>query len=136
MIISHRLPEGLVGHDLLFNGEEIIELLDLRLGDDGPERLARDIRDQAQGFLPQDHIHDLTLLDSFSGSRHRSNVEIASRKAAPKDLSWGGSDHPTERPGEVCRIRETGRIRCIRHRRAARELTGTTLQAQPEYVRS
>ena len=75
---------------------------------------------------------------SSSGTlrRHQSNVEIASRKAAPKDLSRGGSDHPTKRTGEVCRIRETGGIRCIRHRRAARELTGTTLQTQPEYVRS
>ena len=75
------------------------------------------------------HRHDSLV-------RHRSNVEIAGRKAAPKDLARGGSDHPTERPGEVCRIRETGSRRCIRHRRAARELTGTTLQTQPEYVRS
>jgi hypothetical protein len=68
--------------------------------------------------------------------RHVSNVEIAGREAAPKDLSRSDSDHPTERTGEVCRIRETGRIRCIRHRRAARELAGTTLQTQPEQVRS
>src|SRR6187455_102324 len=73
------------------------------------------------------HRHDSLV-------RHRSNVEIAGRKAAPKDLARGRSDHPTERPGEVCRIRETGSRRCIRHRRAARELTGTTLQTQPEYV--
>ena len=84
-------------------------------------------------------IHPSELLPRHrhgSVVRHRSHVEIAGRKAAPKDLSRGGADHPTERPGKVCRIREPRSIRGNRHRRAARELTGTTLQTQPEHVRS
>jgi hypothetical protein len=60
-----------------------------------------------------------------------SNVKIAAAKPRRR-ICPGSSDHPTERPGEVCRIRETGSIRCIRHRPSARELTGTTLETQPE----
>ena len=52
VIVSHGLPQGLVGHELLLHGEEIVELLDLRLGDDRPERLARDIGEQRRGSSP------------------------------------------------------------------------------------
>jgi len=86
------------------------------------------------------YLHDASVASSDESARdfvgHVSNVEIAGREAAPKDLSRSDSHHPTERTGEVCRIRETGHIRCIRHGRAARELAGTTLQTQPEQVRS
>ena len=45
------LPERLVRHELLLHGEEVIDLLDLRLGDDRPERFTRDIREQTKRFL-------------------------------------------------------------------------------------
>ena len=35
VIIGHGLPERLVCHELLLDGEEIIDLLDLHLSDDG-----------------------------------------------------------------------------------------------------
>src|SRR5688572_9177456 len=52
VIISHRLPHGLVRRELLLDGEEVIDLLDLHLRDDGPERLTCDIGEQAHRFVP------------------------------------------------------------------------------------
>src|SRR5687768_14433417 len=43
VIVRHRLQEALVGHEPLLDGEEILDLLDLRLSDDG----ARHRRDPA-----------------------------------------------------------------------------------------
>src|SRR5687768_681301 len=40
VIISHRFSKGLVGHQLFFHGEEIIDGRYSCFGDDGPVRLA------------------------------------------------------------------------------------------------
>ena len=52
VIIGHRLRHVLVRRKLLLDGEEVIDLLDLRLSDDGPERLTCDVSEQAHRFVP------------------------------------------------------------------------------------
>src|SRR5262249_7491220 len=73
VIISHVPPQGLVGHELLLHSEEIIDRLDFRLGDNGPEGLARDVAEQAKGFMShsfhscRDASELLELLTDLSG---------------------------------------------------------------------
>jgi hypothetical protein len=56
VIISHRRLERFVGHQRTLHYEEVINLLDPRLGNDGPERLAADVREQgASVHAPPDH---------------------------------------------------------------------------------
>src|SRR5699024_3568741 len=52
VIVSHHFPHALVRCELLLRGEEVIDLLDARLGDDGPERLTCDIGEQAHRLVP------------------------------------------------------------------------------------
>src|SRR6266545_3072775 len=47
VIILHGLAKRFVGHQHLLHDEEVIDLLDFHLSDDGPERLARNIGEQA-----------------------------------------------------------------------------------------
>jgi hypothetical protein len=69
---------------------------------------------------------------------HRSTfqVEITRRKPSPEDLARRRSDHSSKSPREVGRIRKAGGVSRGRDRLAQRELTRTTLQAQPEDVRT
>src|SRR5262245_23219872 len=51
MIISHGLPNGFVRHQLLFHRKKIIEVLDTDFGNERPERLARDVCQEAKPIL-------------------------------------------------------------------------------------
>src|SRR5215210_5336504 len=53
VIIGHALPDHVVGHELLLNGEEVVDPRHGSLGDDGPERLTGDIGEQAKRFMPE-----------------------------------------------------------------------------------
>ena len=63
-------------------------------------------------------------------------TEIAGGEPALQDLARGGADHATKRTREVGRIGEPSCVGRVRDGLAARQLTGATLQTQPEDIRA
>lgn len=61
-------------------------------------------------------------------------MEIAGTEPALEDLARRGADHATKGTREVRRIGEPRRVGGVRNGFAARELTGATLEPQPEDI--
>ena len=80
----------------------------------------------------------MSLHDAKGHRSHCSTfqMEIAGGEPALQDLARRGANHATKRTREMCRIGEPRRVSRVRDGLAARELTGATLQAQPEDIRA
>ena len=68
--------------------------------------------------------------------RSTFQMEIAGTEPALEDLARRGADHATKGTREVRRIGEPRRVGGVRNGFAARELTGATLEPQPEDIRA
>src|SRR5262245_33863144 len=62
-------------------------------------------------------------------------VEITRGEPALQDLPRGRTEHAAKCARKVCRIGEPGRAGCVRNGLPPRELSGATLQPQPENIR-